>query len=542
MKNNQLEQKDIGARKLLYEKLGINEDYISLDVDNDGVCDSFEFKYDDIKFLETLNISKEQFYKIFVEYQKEILNVIQRNNKLKIPTLLDDNGETNVFSDFEPNRILKTVEQFIDNSNSILRTDNKVFILELFNLIKTYPISYLLDDDKNKVIRKEIDSGIYDYIKSEKTIFTDEERKQLYGICDEWNKQDMGNYKNLKLLRKRFGDLLETEKISHKEQIESFIKETDNLISSSIPEKQEKISDLNIKSTKVMSDKMSELYLKFEELNRKNIIDNVLKCNGNILIRNEQDLDKIVLIHFYFPDFGPKMKNILQSLYRDTIINETREKYEQYTLTDEQIFEKYKEEFEIKVNDIDSEVDELSPGESVKLIKTKKLYERTDTLILAQNQLATYCSDLRHVLYTSQFRSKDCMTLAVGFDNSSILPENIILSCDKNALSNLGRDSIPYEDKFIEHSHTIKELVESDDIRNEVLLSRNENGNKIKAAYLFCLCERDLENDEGAKKIYEKYKSDAKSRGIGFVCVDKFHIDKQINKKLESKNENYHRE
>ena len=73
------------------------------------------------------------------------------------------------------------------------------------------------------------------------------------------------------------------------------------------------------------------------------------------------------------------------------------------------------------------------------------------------------------------------------------------------------------------------------------MLSRNENGNEINAAYLFCLCERDLEHDKEAKKLYDKYEKEAASRNINFVCVDKFQIDKNREKEpeKEQKNDNF---
>jgi|GEM_PF-2935988 len=544
MKNN-----SINAREIMNKKIGLGMEYTCTNQTNDGVCDSKDMTYDDVSFLKDYDINPLEFNKIYGIYKDEIMKVIERNNDLRIYTLLDKNGDLYPVLKFDAERTKKAFESFYNNVNVKedkrvpLREDSKIVLLEMLNLLKTYSKDELLSIEKGNKIKLEIDCGIYDFVKASKGDITQEEKTKLLDISEIWQKDEIQNYKNLPLLKKRYEDILSDCHGDNREKILYNISRIDILINDKIPSKNETIEmDNNEKMAKSLyiANDMSRLYEEFEYDNRINILESVYSPMSNAVIDNEEHLQNI-LVHFFDFSTVDLMKKMLTQPYKENIIDNIHDrlKADGIEMNKEKIKEEYGAEINEKMTYLDDMADELNPGLAVPLSYSDVSQGRIDCVVASQGQLASFYANKEDILNLDRrFKSPDGVACAVGFDSTGVKPENIALTTDKNAFSNFGIPNIPYKNKFSDLSKTKKELLEHNSERTEVLLKRDTGTSMIKGTYLLCICDKELQ-DKDVKEKLEEYTKVAAIKGLKCVIIDTDTINK---KREENKKEKLEQE
>ena len=505
------------VRENLNKILGMKKDYIAVSrIGDNGICNSVDFTLADVDILLKGGITKDEFRQISDKYINDILKVIKRNRNLNVYFIYDPQVETD--------------EEVIQNFNGLLNGEtelnfeNKIIFLEFMNLLRTYTIQDLLQE--SEFIKKELNSGLYDYIKGEKPEINDIQREKLHSVIDKWNKQDFANYNNLELLLKRFKYILENLRLNEEEMLE---------IKSIMLEIQTKLGQLNI--SEELSKDMDRWYKYFEKINREDLVKSVYSPNTSRNIDVKKDVPETMLLHFYNPE-----EIMLTNILKIVAINRMRAKNGEEPIEivfprseeEEKVFTEKIESEMLRFNDymkeidIEKSLDELEPGKPFKFENGDMDFYRKEVLVTAQNQYPCYLINKESL--TSFFEHEENLLtgngklgFAVGLSAKTVMPENIILSCDENANSNIGIENIPCKDLFVELSKTSKELNNVLYRRTEVLVKRDG----ISADYLLALKGEEL--NEYEKALLEQEIRKAEKLGIKVIFIDIEEITKKEN-------------
>ena len=506
-------------RSLLYKKLGINEGYECENyVGDHSRWLSTDFQVEDVKFLEKIDVDKEKFDTIYQKYLDNIVEVIKRNPYMRLYAKMDK-GE---MSEFNEEKVKKQFTDFMQGKQE-LNSRNRIVLKTFLQLLDTYDINDLLNE--NEAIKKELQNGIFDLIKEDNEALSQDERDSINKL--DWEKEDVENYYNLGLLKKRI-EYIKEGRNTDPSILVSIGNFTDYLISQGIPKKDEltefKNKD-NIKKQDFYSLLMKNIYQEFEIINRNDIINSL--CNDNN-----------ILIHSYRP------RNDIYINFKNTIVNRERlkEGKELLPIIDTtipeypEIYEEYKEK--ILESNLDAKCDELIPSESFEVTEEdikNNLGYRLD--VFKSNQLAC-----------NYITMNDFLNNGIGYEyaiafSTNLKPENIYLSCDQNADSNLGIDNIPYKNKFEELSKTSHELNESEILSKgvkvrEVLLKRTG----LKVDKLICKYNSKEIESSGKRKdiILEEINDEierAKKMGIE---VEEYDLSKMIDEKNDYEEQDDH--
>jgi hypothetical protein len=505
------------VRDVLNEKFGVKRDYkFESKIGDHGICDSLDFSVKDISHILNKNITDEQFRLVSDEYITKVLDVIKRNPNLNIYFIYNSKKYDDI-------KIIDNYNQFLDGKTE-LNMENKIIFKEMTNLIATYSLDELIN--KKEDVKKEIDSGVYDFIKMPNPKFSQNEREKLNGITHIWNRQDIANYKNLSLLSKRYTDIIENADDKDVLKITSIIDEINNAIVSDIPQKDDNIIGK-------FSDDMNKWYSYFEKVNREGIMNLVYSSNSSNNITSREDVPSSLLVHFYNPAAN------ISDIFKLVAINRMRLKNNEEPIILEQLsdiyknqilkikieedFERFKEDIE-KIN-IDECTDELNPSKTFCFKDDDIEFPRKDVIEASSKQLACYLINKESVIDLLENDKRMTsgngnIAFAVGFSKNRVSPKNILLSCTSNANSNMGIDNIPCEDKFVDLEKTHRELTEVTNQRTEVLLNREG----IQPDYLLILKGKEI--DEYDNELINNEIKKAEKLGIDILSIDIGEINK----------------
>ena len=141
---------DEKIREIL-SKIGINEDYIcENNVGDHGVYDSKNFKLDEVKFVEDIDIDKEKFYDIYSKYIVDVINVIKRNPYMRVYVTADSDNISKVFDNQNVQAKFKNFLKGGDN----LDGSNKIVLKTFLDLLRCYSVDDLINN--NDTIKKEL--------------------------------------------------------------------------------------------------------------------------------------------------------------------------------------------------------------------------------------------------------------------------------------------------------------------------------------------------------------------------------------------------
>ena len=212
-----------------FEKLGIKKDYkIQGLIGDNGIYQSTDFMLDDIAGIDELDITPEEFRAISDKYFARISDMIQQNNLLKMQIKYESD---NLSEDISIESLKENFFEFL-NGNRELNLKNKVYVKEMMNLVRSYDKYSLLNASKQ--VEDELSSGLYEFVRYPNSYFSNEERTCLDKITSIWKSKDFRNFKNLKLLRKRYNDILSGNEGSRKD-IKKCVQKIDKILSNGIP-------------------------------------------------------------------------------------------------------------------------------------------------------------------------------------------------------------------------------------------------------------------------------------------------------------------
>ena len=283
------------------------------------------------------------------------------------------------------------------------------------------------------------------------------------------------------------------------------------------------------------------------------------------LIREEKDLTKkaklIKEVYEYYE--REYRKQIVESLYSPsescevTDIDELkplllhlfiRDPYKMATTEEEKILEEVTQKRGLKV----TSVQELTPEEKAEYDRrVKELREVLLNPVITNRSVNSpsfysdangwrwYKSDTSNQISTSLVGFEALMAMGncigVGFNSSSISPENIIISSNQYQTTNMGVDSleISREDQFREKSAPLSELVTSQ--KTEVVMYRSKNNIDTKAAYVFAIISgTNLQRDE---EMILKAREYAEKNNIKLVVFNQLKLRQSYEEKYGQKKE-----
>ena len=527
--------KSIMSREILNKKLGIPLNYrFEGKIGDNGIYNSKEFNLDFVRLLEDVDITEQEFETIYNMYSLDISEVIGRNSALKVYSL--DNSIV-----YNPEITMKAGFEFMSGKVE-LTSESKIAVQEMILLLKTYGKDKLLSKDEK--VKKELKSGLYDYIKATKELITPNQREKLYQLADVWNKNDFANYTNLELLKQRYEYILKKRQCKDISKVKELIIKVNSIINSEIPNIQEtiEIDGEPVLKAVELSNSMKLIYNDFEKYNREDIIASIYNPNNDQTIEKEEDVPNNMLVHFYNPS-----ENI-RTLFETVLINRAKTKLGEQPIKmfsehfkDEYIIERKRFEKEILESEIDNYINELLPGESFEILEGDQGHRRLDAIKSSGKQLATFLASKKNIieiLEKNQRLACGPVAYAVGFSKDTISEDHIILTCNENANSNISKENIPCDDTFISLSHTYDELINSPSQRTEVLLSRKFEDKKIEAGYFLCVYDKkklEEPRNEYSKDEMLQQINIAKNLNLKCILVDIEQI--KINEKEEINND-----
>lgn len=503
---------NVHIREVLEEKFGIKKDYkIQGLIGDHGIYQSMDFTSDDIAGIDELDITPEEFRMISDKYFARISCMIQQNSLLKMQIKYESND---LSYDIPIDSLKENFFEFL-NGNRELNLKNKVYVKEMMNLVRSYDKYSLLNGSKQ--VEDELSSGLYELVRYSNSCFSNEERTCLDQITSIWKIEDFRNFKNLKLLKKRYTDILSGNEGSRKD-IKKCVQRIDKILSNGIP---------TVKNATKVKNEMATLYANFECENRNDIISHLVNPQNSTRVSKKEDIPENMLIHVYDPETSKLFENVFATLivdrYKRAIGEEPNvtEKVGFYKYLDKSINEAVKKDLnrfkdKIDINYIKDAANELKPNITFKF-KDEDILFRKEVFQTQEHQIACRLSvpdEIKDIV-------EDCrgLSFAVGINSEKLRPEDILLCSGKNANSNVGIDNIPVEDKFVELSQTRKEL-DAIRTRTEVLLKR-EN---LESGYLLIMKSRDLDEEE---RMLEKNEiNKANKLGIKIMEIDIREIEK----------------
>lgn len=506
---------NIFIRETLNKKFGVRKDYNFFgNIGDHGICDSLDFSINDISHISSKQITDKQFNLISSEYINEILAVIKRKPNLNVYFVYNGKNYSN-------SQLIDNYNQFI-KGNVELNMENKIILKEMINLISTYSLNELLN--KKDEVKKEISLGVYDYIEMPNPKFSQSDREKLNRITNIWNINDIANYSNLPLLIERFGYIVENGKIRNVNNIANIIEQIKDVISNGIPDKE---VDSGYTADE-LGIKMNDWYKYFEEVNREDILGSVYSSSKqNAEMTKKEEVPESMLVHFY------NSNATLEKVFQLIAINRARKEHGEKPIVIKSLIGIYKDkEIQEQINknllrfkdyiettNIEGAINELQPDISFKIKDSDEEIPRLNVLMAEQAQLACYLINKESLInllnYDGRMTSgSGNVAFGVGFSKNGVKSENILLSCDSNANSNIGMENIPCEDPFVDLSKTYKELSEVKNKRTEVLIDRHD----LKPNYLLILKGKNI--DEYDNELIQTELKKAKDLGIASVIMD----------------------
>lgn len=489
-------------RKLISKKIGVNACCVEL-----GVYDK--------KFLEETELTPESYTKIMDMYIAEIVSKIESNN-LKKRAFFEKVGEFS--TDLTQGLSREELKEKIVEETKHMFQDKKVdwnikqkMFKTVFDEIKlwvtTYGVERLLDD-KEKIkleIKLGIDQKRYEAIisKGKKEISEDEIRKEVY-LAGSLSSKEYENYKNIELLKNRYQSLLLTN-ISENEKLE-------------IQEKIQKIENLGNEKISDIGESVEQLYFDYEIMNRNVLLENVYAPSEDTVINNKENLSNM-LVHFF--EDSRSLKRFSET-YKAKIVRKIKDRTGK---KDEQKFSKYENQ-EIE----DAMIDYDKVKTDVTIVNNSANVELNASCGYDYSVKSNVSNQICASVVKEDILSQRGISVGIGFDKSGLPLENIATISDRNIYSNQGIENVPTENEFENFSSSAFSMMSDDKRksgRNEVVIFRNTEESTIKASYFLCVCNTDLSRDEESRKKVEEYRLFAGNKGLPFVFVDAYEINKE---------------
>lgn len=485
-------------RKVFKEKLGINGCMIETSIYGfEELCE--------------LNITPQQYKAIIEKYIDEIAQKILNDAKARIdvlPTIGMVTKDATQGIGFEElkEKLLKEFNNFQFNkyvkweeSRDICR----ILYNRIYKWIYAYGVDALLENSEyvKAEIRANIDEKVF-YAKKYKTEMpSKQERKKAVYLSQNFSQDEIQKYNNLEVLEKRLFNLLKISE--NKEAVNELLDKLKNISDKKLPT----IQDMEL---------LDDIYLAYEEFNRSSLINTVFCANEDKVITNKSELENM-LVHFFTWDRGV---NRFENEYRESIVE--RIKHRTGKLDEKYFSEEEKEEIETAMLDfknIKSDVTKVNNTADLELTGSCGIDYSVRNNVSNLISASVVKSDILRI---------NGISIGVGFDSAGVQLENIATISDHNIYSNKGLDYVANNDEFDVFSNSVMEMISDEKRnvdRNEVVMFRNMEDSTLKPSYFLCVCNLDV-SDENVSSQIDEYKNFAKARGLKFVLVDAYQINK----------------
>lgn len=324
-----------------------------------------------------------------------------------------------------------------------------------------------------------------------------------YGYYDEYNKMILEG-QELPSLQERMHTLNKEKDLTSQQHYR--LSQIDLL--------EKRISSLKAKSKDLMLEKIKlirqepdlqkqaqlidECFEYYEKNYRQEIVDSLYSPQASTEITDFRDLET-VMIHVFIRKADIKLLPYEKSLKEEILSRRGVKVTGTEELTEEEQRE-YQEKVDYAINVLLNPVvtSESLEGESIYSDSTGFRWYRSDT----SNQLSTSVLGMEQIM-----RQGNCV--GVGFDKTSISPENIIISSKYYQTTNMGVNNLEIEpsDQFNSLSSSLEELKSAG--KTEVVMFRKNGNIRTNAAYVFAIIngyseEKDQETIQQAKEYAEK--------------------------------------
>lgn len=457
------------------------------------------------KSLLTNNYTKADLIKIINQYSKTLTTYINCHNHLKHNLLPVEFINNSPVSDF---RKEFTEENFKEVCNTLFRESTKddyISKTEISAFIVVFLSMYSKEDifTNPEFVRFELEYGYFDSYKelltSGKSIPSMEERMKIFVSEKDITSQQHSHLKDIDLLEKRISSLKSKSKDLVLKKIELLRAEPD------------------LKKKASLIDECFEYY---EKTYRKEIVDSLYTPHSSVEITSFTEIET-VMIHIFLRDPMRKLPEYRKQLKKDIIEGRPVKVTEEQELTPEE-YAIYQSKLDYAINVLLNPVitSESLEGESIYSDSTGYRWYKSNT----SNQISTSVMSIEGIL-----RQGNCV--GVGFDRTSISPENIIISSSGYQTTNMGVNNLEVEpnDHFANFSAPLSELVASR--RTELFMYRRHNEMKTNAAYVFAIIngydeEKDRQTIEQAREYAEK-------NNIKLIVFNNYKIRKSYEEMLQ---------
>lgn len=497
--------------KVIFSKLGIRGN-------------SIETAIYDIEFLRNSDLTPEDYKKIVDMYINELVVRIEQNSKRELlpkveGSILTVDGTVGLAREDIEEMIRETFDRIQFNKKVDWNKDQKVCSF-VFKEIKEWLVSYGKENLLNNAdyIKLEIKAGIdkdrYGFVKYKAPLPSEEEIEKRVYVSKHFSEDEISKYKNLELLKIRYMGILETNiPNEEKESIKEKVEEINMLLSKDV-----KTLDLS-----EFSEKMSDLYFEYEFDNRNALINNLFSPNDDVVIDKEDDL-RSMLVHFFTE--GKDMTRF-QDNYRKQIESRILGRTGKDSV--EELTDYERDEIATAMKDFIDVKNDIS-----KVSNTANM-AMTGVDGISYSVKSNVSNQISAAVVKKNILKDSGITIGIGFDIKGVPIENIATISDANIYSNQGLENIPNENEFGLFSSSAKDMLadERKGDKNEVVMFRNTEEATLKPSYFLCNCNLDM-NDEKVRREIEKYKEFAHSRGLKFVLVDSYGINKERQAKYKT--------
>lgn len=434
------------------------------------------------------NHQKDELQQVLNTYKKVFIDYINSHNSLKHELLkTEEISDTRVadyrknFTEEDYNEICSILFKSYDINESYSRTYMSRFIIDLLSI---YDKKTLLENFN--LVSFELQYGYFDeyceLILNKKSLPSMEERLSRYNIEKDITVAERYHLTQIDLLEERIASLESPSKEEYLNKIKRIREEQDI---------RKKVTLLN------------ECYEYYEKQYRRELVENIYAPSNSKEITDFTELDS-VLIHVFLRNPMKKLPSYEKEL-RSEIISKrgvlvTGE--EELTPEEQQL---YQEKIDYAINVL------LNPVIASESLPTESIYSDA-------TGLRWYKSDTSNQISASIFSIDTLLSLGncigIGFDKTTINPDNIIISSNIYQTTNMGVDNLEVEPNlaFKSFSSPLSELKKSK--RTEIVMYRKNGEVKTEAAYVFAIIggyneEKDkatiLEAKEYAEKNNKKF-------------------------------------
>ncbi len=454
------------------------------------------------------NYKKSDFKRIIEEYANILTTYINNTKVLKHKLLPIEYVNGNPIIDYKKDITEEYFKElceslFIENtvSDDLPKSDLSSFIVMLLSV---YDKDTLLNN--KDMVTFELEYGYFDIycelLYGKKDFPSLEQRRLIYENEKDITSEQHYHLNNIELLESRVTSLNSDFKYVILEKIKIAKEEA------------------TLKKKASLIDECFEFY---ENAYRQEIVSALYSPSSSIEVNDFRQLD-VVMLHKFIRDPMIKLRQYRETLKKEIIGKRGVKVESEESLT--------KEECEIYQSKLDYAINVL-----LNPVITSTSLE-SDSIYSDSTGFRWYRSNTSNQISASVFSVETLLNQAncigVGFDNSSISPENIIISSNVYQTTNMGVDNLEVSQshQFKTFSAPLSELSKSK--KTEVVMYRKRGDKETNSAYVFAIING--RNEKNDQETIEQARDYAEKNKIKLVVFNNYKIKKSYDEFLSQHN------